>query len=486
LIFGAIKSALAYNEEVILHLNKASYLSGDVIWLKAYLRNSENKSDNFSVIVYMEMVDGNDNILTRLKLKCVRGTAYGNIMLPNELPTGKYSIRSYTLQMKSSNWEFGAIEFPVINFSDYKERIEGASPEAAHTLVGESKMSKNAGAKLKISTNQLTYSQRDRINLTIGFDSKKSQQVKGNVSVSVARYYGESAPVSRPSSQDLESQKGSSIKEMTLYPLHNQSIPEQSFLSVAGVNPEGISISNELAEALPKIEERRKLAQDLERIFGKSESFGFDRQGNLPHNKAYFPNRYASLPSLEDFIIEVMVEVKIKTRTDTKVLRILNTENKNRVFLFKKNPLILVDGFIQTDIEGLLKMEPAKISKIEVTWSDSMLKLSSIFNLADNGIISIYTTDNSGSKMRGASFNIHEGFSQVNAFVSPRYDGGEEDENAPDFRDPLYWAPDVSVEGKTKLSFYASDEFGEFLITVVGVTENGELLEAEQVIRVTK
>ena len=45
----------------------------------------------------------------------------------------------------------------------------------------------------------------------------------------------------------------------------------------------------------------------------------------------------------------------------------------------------------------------------------------------------------------------------------------------PDFRNTLYWNPDMHTDktGKSAVEFYSSDESGEYIITVEGMTGDG-------------
>ena len=70
----------------------------------------------------------------------------------------------------------------------------------------------------------------------------------------------------------------------------------------------------------------------------------------------------------------------------------------------------------------------------------------------------------------------YEGLQQQRAFYSPQYAATSETENhLPDFRNVLYWDPQVKLDsnGKILLSFYTSDMKGRFIAFVQGIYNNG-------------
>jgi hypothetical protein len=155
-----------------------------------------------------------------------------------------------------------------------------------------------------------------------------------------------------------------------------------------------------------------------------------------------------------------------------------NTENKANVFSYKDNPLILVDGYVVTDINAVLNFDPALIRKINLTWRTGTLSEAAIASLADNGILAIYSK--SGSMPIGSSIGpgVYDGFHIPFDFKAIN-DQSAGDNEAPVFSDLLYWNPAVEVRGKEKLSFITSEDLGEYVIDIAGVTYTGEYLRKQ-------
>jgi hypothetical protein len=93
-------------EKVYLQLDRTYYRSGDNVWYKAYLVNALNTElSNNSKSLYVELISPELKILKRNVIRMENGTGFGDFLLKDSLPSGKYQIRAYT------NW--------MRNFGDY-------------------------------------------------------------------------------------------------------------------------------------------------------------------------------------------------------------------------------------------------------------------------------------------------------------------------------------------------------------------------------
>ena len=75
----------------------------------------------------------------------------------------------------------------------------------------------------------------------------------------------------------------------------------------------------------------------------------------------------------------------------------------------------------------------------------------------------------------------------VLTFVSPDYSSVEVKENrVPDYRNTLYWNPLIAPDkdGKSVLEFWSSDNKGDYIINIQGITQDGKMLSIRKVIRV--
>ena len=70
----------------------------------------------------------------------------------------------------------------------------------------------------------------------------------------------------------------------------------------------------------------------------------------------------------------------------------------------------------------------------------------------------------------------YEGMQLQREFYSPVYQTADQQKSRlPDFRNVLYWAPDVNTDasGKAMVSFYTSDKTGKYITVMQGLTADG-------------
>lgn len=87
-------------ENVHLHLDKPYYALGDTIWLKAYVTTIQHFPSPLSRILYVDLINQNNEIARSIKLPVQNSTAAGNIVLdPLVNKQGNYRVRAYTRWM---------------------------------------------------------------------------------------------------------------------------------------------------------------------------------------------------------------------------------------------------------------------------------------------------------------------------------------------------------------------------------------------------
>jgi len=87
-------------EKVYLHFDKPYYSVADTIWFKAYLTSEQNMPSQLSKIVYVDVINSHDSLVTSLKLPVTNSVASGHIPVDITLfNQGNYYIKAYTLWM---------------------------------------------------------------------------------------------------------------------------------------------------------------------------------------------------------------------------------------------------------------------------------------------------------------------------------------------------------------------------------------------------
>lgn len=200
-----------------------------------------------------------------------------------------------------------------------------------------------------------------------------------------------------------------------------------------------------------------------------------------PSNVVYIDD-YIELPTLEEVFIELVPEVYPVIRKNKTQLIIRNDYYSHQSLSI--DPLILVDRIPISDQEKVLLLTPSRIQRIEVV--NELFLLGDIFY---GGIISIFTKSRNlaGIDMPENSFFFNfQHFEDQDIIEFPKYTEPENTTNLPDYRNCIYWDPDIHIQPfqTTQVQFYTSDTQGEFIIYVHGVNREGEIVEGTCTFRV--
>lgn len=88
-------------EKVHLHLDKATYQSGEMIWFKAYITDESNRLSILSRVLYVDLIDQELRVISSVKLPVNSGLSSGNILISDKLKNGDYELRAYTNWMRN-------------------------------------------------------------------------------------------------------------------------------------------------------------------------------------------------------------------------------------------------------------------------------------------------------------------------------------------------------------------------------------------------
>jgi hypothetical protein len=94
-------------EKIYVHTDKPHYVSGDTVWLKAYVVNAVNhQPDSASGVVYLDLINQQSKkVVVHKLLQAISGKSSGRIVLSDEYPPGKYQLRAYTSWMVNFSQE---------------------------------------------------------------------------------------------------------------------------------------------------------------------------------------------------------------------------------------------------------------------------------------------------------------------------------------------------------------------------------------------
>jgi len=184
---------------------------------------------------------------------------------------------------------------------------------------------------------------------------------------------------------------------------------------------------------------------------------------------------YIKLPTLEEFFFELIPTVILKKEKGRRYFTMVG--NHTDLVLFK--PLILLDMVPVTDVETILQLSPEKIDHIDIINATYIRG-----NLHLGGIISIFSRENDRAGIdfpKNSFFFDFKTFEPQEKVEFPDYNTHLHNERIPDFRNCLFWIPDIDmVPGEeARFDFYTSDNQGEYIVVIHGITADGVILEGQ-------
>ncbi len=181
---------------------------------------------------------------------------------------------------------------------------------------------------------------------------------------------------------------------------------------------------------------------------------------------------YISLKNIREVIKEVVPRVSVRVKDGKSSLWV---DNGIDDLYFDNRPFVLVDGVPFDDVDQVLNINISELERIEVINLRYFLD-GHIFE----GIIHFVTKE---GKMAGLEFDhaifrqAYAAFSEEKCFRSLEY-SSDSVKNSPlaDFRNTLYWNPDLLTREDGKISFelYTSDETGDYTVFVEGISPDGK------------
>lgn len=174
--------------------------------------------------------------------------------------------------------------------------------------------------------------------------------------------------------------------------------------------------------------------------------------------------------TMEEDLREYVAEITISTEQKRVHFHVISEGG----YLREGDPLVMLDGVPIFNIDKVFTIDPLKIKKIDMI--NQVYYLGPIF--AD-GILNFtsYKGDMGGFEIDPKAVVLdYEGLQLEREFYSPAYETADQQKSRlPDFRNVLYWSPDVNTDatGKAMVSFYTSDKTGKYMAVMQGITADG-------------
>lgn len=185
----------------------------------------------------------------------------------------------------------------------------------------------------------------------------------------------------------------------------------------------------------------------------------------------YLLDDYTRFTTMEEVMREYVILMLVEKRRSHFHLPMYDVANS---VVFDHDPLILLDGVPVFDIDKLMTIDPLKVRKLDMIHRKYFLGAANFDGIMNwityKGDLGGYTLD------PHATVVDYEGLQLEREFYSPSYAEGQAPEShLPDFRNVLYWTPEVAVdrEGKGQVGFYTSDIPGRYVAVVEGLAADG-------------
>ena len=179
---------------------------------------------------------------------------------------------------------------------------------------------------------------------------------------------------------------------------------------------------------------------------------------------------FKRFPTLKETFVEVIENAWIVSKKGNYYFKI---KRHLKSIDYDLPTLLLVDGILIQNHADIIDYDAYKIDKINVV-RDQYIYGPHIFE----GLISIHTKNgNYPNALKNSYVKEIKLFKPEiqKKYFSPNYTDNNNYDRIPDFRSQLFWLPNLILDKKEiSISFYTSDNIGEYEINIEGFTNNGK------------
>lgn len=532
LFFGQQKNTLENKtENVFLHLNTTTLVTGETLLYNAYCLNKTGIS-NYSKIIYVELLNEQNTSIFKHKLFLKNGTENGSFFVNPKLKNGKYKLIAYTKWMqnmgensffykqlniinpfeKATNnndiYQINATDSSKsITYKPKKKRTEiNLNEFLKDTLSGIFSISvkkknnitfdkipkiENHKEKNNIQNFNTTIASENRGEIISGYISTNSESSLENKTISLT-INGEEAYLLLVQTD----KKGSFIFNL-VQPLNTKKICIEVFekdkenfeIHLDKIHPINYDhfILDKKTDLKPnyaaEIEQKTVHAQ-IENAYYEAKKDSLVKPNpiyaiNPNLFKEYILNKYTHFPTLKETIIEIIDELHFKEKDGNFTLHLRSYDE-----LYNPNdePLLMVDGTLIQNTNELLDLKSINVDKI------SIIKERYIFGGKYFGGVVFITTKEKNYQSSNNEVNLLNYIAPNKLIIkySPNYNK-EKLERIPDYRNQLLWLNNIkNINKGNEIKFFTSEVSGVFEIIIQGVKKNGDLFYFEEAFEVNE
>jgi hypothetical protein len=186
------------------------------------------------------------------------------------------------------------------------------------------------------------------------------------------------------------------------------------------------------------------------------------------------PSEYLSLSNIFEMSNEIIPGLKIKRNGNYYSAVVFDGLRKQ---YFSQEPVIFFNGIMLDDINQIINLGTKDISRIDLisaNWFVNQLKFPGVLAVfSENQTLSNYKWNTNNITIRTENYNE----SPYKKYMPPN--GNDKSSLLPDFRQQLFWEPDVHVNTGEELffEFLTSDNEGDFMIKISGLNDECNLIQ---------
>lgn len=179
------------------------------------------------------------------------------------------------------------------------------------------------------------------------------------------------------------------------------------------------------------------------------------------------PDEYFELGDFSEISKELLQPVRFRSRKDGYSLDIVDYDLRNYM---TGKPMILVDGVPMSDLARLSPMGSKVIERIDVVPYQRFYG-----DLRMDGVLAIYTKSGDASSIPLSNHLLKLDIEALQTEV--KLPDLKKEETEPDFRQLLYWNPDLKVNGGASVQFTTPNVNGTYRVHLLERAADGQLSE---------
>ncbi|TDQ27750.1 hypothetical protein [Tenacibaculum caenipelagi] len=507
-------------EQIFVHYNTNLILSGENLMFKIYNLNKNTLiPSNLSKIAYLELVDTNKNPVIKRKIALEKGEGYGDIFISSDIKSGKYKLIAYTKWMKNNNSYF---EDDILIINPFEEKIALNYEESKNKKITAYNYIYNTRDLVTLNLKELI---KDNGIYSIsvrkeneGYLNKKSTPQNFNTfskeisfeeenTIFIPEFRGQLiigklTPTS--TNKNIKNIKiGISIigndkifkitsTDSKGYFFFNISEPFRSEEVICKLIDEDISSDykisfpkekelslTDLTFTIPKTTQQiiktindRSIYTQIQNAYNETiqdSIIPFSTKNSIFKNKTivYNLDDYTRFNTMKETFVEIINNAWITKKNGKNKFYIRDSETFTNSNI---EPLIIIDGYIITDHQELVDIDPKKIQTISLL-TEKYKYNSKLYE----GIISLNSKKESyipKNQNNLVNYSIQP-ISSNKIYFQKEYSLDNKNDRIPDFRTQLLWEPRISTKNN-ELSFFTSDIKGNFIIEIQGFNNSGK------------